>query len=243
MIMKHVVDARVVALPALAVVLLALAGCGGCPGKGAETGTGAEAEQPPAGEAEGSGVEPVAAEGPGEVPLVRPQDWDAIAFNRERGNAGAIPQSYLADINGPDGETKHLGKHLPCVADTSGLHMPEGYIALMWGDPARGYAQHPNARTGSETYPRGHWYDWVRVRKAVAGDAQEVETRFSSWPEPGAGDTGQYRVAGGGEIEADNGKNTIYLVRLPPDVKPGETVRVWAHCLYHGEYVDFLEVK
>ncbi len=250
---------RAVVLLTFTVALLAPAGCGGCPCRKveaapdgeaaqksttrvevvapetpAEPGTAAEA---PAGGREGE------SEGAVEVPLVRPERWDAIAFNRDRGNAGAIPESYLGDVNGPDGEQKHLGKHLPYIADTSGLEVPEGYLALMWGDPAKGYARHPNAPKGAKAYPEGHWYDWIRVRKAAAGQVEESETRFSGWPEAGADDTGKYLVAGGGSIEEDGGKNTVYLVRLPADVKPGDTIRIWAHCIYHGEYVDFIEVK
>lgn len=52
-------------------------------------------------------------------------------------------------------------------------------------------------------------------------------------------DVGQNRVA---RLMAENGKNTIYLVALPSDVGPGDTVRSWAHCLTHGEYIDFLAV-
>jgi hypothetical protein len=228
---------------ALALALTGLSGCGGCRCRAADSTTVAGQQQEPAVETETAAEAEPAAENVPEAPLVRPGNWDPVAFNRDRGNSGAIPESYLGDVNGPDGEAKHLGKHLPYAVDAAGLNMPEGYLALMWGDPAKGYAQHPNARKGAEAYPRGHWYDWVRVRKAVAGDAEEVETRFSNWPESGASDTGQYRVAEGGEIEANSGKDTIYLVKLPPDVKPGDTVRIWAHCLYHGEYVDFLEVK
>lgn len=229
---------RAMMLLGLSAALLALAGCGSCPGRSSETVSAVKAEQEPAGESQAP-----AARDTIEVPLVPPQDWDPIAFNRERGNAGAIPESYLENVNGPDGEKKHLGKHLPYVPETAVPDMPEGHIALMWGDPSKGYAQHPNARKGAEAYPRGHWYDWIRVRKAVAGKAEEVETRFTGWPVPGADGSGEYRVAGEGAIEAESGKNTVYLVKLPPDVKPGDTVRIWAHCLYHGEYVDFIEVK
>jgi len=229
-------------LLALAVALSGPTGCGSCPCRKIQVPPGTGQQQQPAVET-AAGTEAPVAENVLEVPPARPENWDPIAFNRDRGNAGAIPESYLADVNGPDGETKHLGKHLPYVVDAAGSDVPEGYLALMWGDPSKGYAQHPNAPEGAEAYPRGHWYDWVRVRKAVAGDAEEIETGFSSWPEPGAGDTGRYLVAGGGSIEENGGKNTIYLVKLPPDVKPGDTVRIWAHCRYHGEYVDFVEVK
>jgi hypothetical protein len=207
--------------------MLALAGCGSCPGPPAEVAPAAPDAQ---------------TEVQTEVPLARPEGWDPIAFNRDRGNSGAIPEGYLDDINGPDGEVKHLGKHLPFVPDTTGLEIPEGYIAIMWGDPTAGYAQHPNAPEGAESYPDGHWYDWVKIRKATEGEAAEVETVFTGWPEPGPDDSGKYLVAGGGAIDGTSGKNTIYLIELPPDVESGDGIRVWAHCLYHGEYVDFIEV-
>ena len=56
------------------------------------------------------------------------------------------------------------------------------------------------------------------------------------------GDTGLFVAADGQDITANSGKNTVYLVKLPSDVAPGDEVRVYAHCLYHGEYVDFLGV-
>ena len=49
-------------------------------------------------------------------------------------------------------------------------------------------------------------------------------------------------VAGGGDITAESGKNTVYLCKLPDGLQKGDTVRIWAHCLTHGEYVDFIEV-
>jgi hypothetical protein len=186
----------------------------------------------------GSGSAPAA--DPLEVPTTPPAGWDPIAFNKERGNAGAIPEGYLDDVNGPDGELKHLGKHLPYVPKVDAALVPEGYLALMWGDPDKGHAMHPNAQVGAEAYPKGHFYDWVRVRKAVADEADEVETRFAGWPEPGEAASGRYAVLGGGGITDNGGKNTIYLVKLPADVKPGDAVRIHAHCHYHGEYVDFL---
>ena len=51
-----------------------------------------------------------------------------------------------------------------------------------------------------------------------------------------------YLVADGGDVTADGGKNTVYVVQLPPDVGPGDVVRVVGHCTLHGEYVDFLTV-
>jgi hypothetical protein len=176
-----------------------------------------------------------------EIPKVRPEGWDAIAFNRERGNAGAIPESYRAQINGPDGVTQHLGKHLPYVVTLAPGVVPAGMLALMWGDPSRGYAKHPNAAP-SESNPTGHFYNWVRIRKATHDEAQEVESRFSSWPTVGPGDTGRYAAREGSDVTSDAGKNTVYLVVLPSDVRSGDLVRVHAHCLTHGEYVDFVTV-
>ncbi len=174
-----------------------------------------------------------------EVPLTRPDDWDAIAFNKARGNAGMIPDTYLGSINGADGPAKHLGKHLPYIPDfTEGV--PAGSLALMWGDSGEGYAAHPNAPRNDSNNNEGHWYNWVRVRKAVAGEAEEAESKFSNWPAVEDGDSGAYATYGGGDITADGGKKTIYIVKLPADVALGDTVRIWAHCLTHGEYVDFI---
>ena len=174
-------------------------------------------------------------EGVSAPPLVKPSGWDPIAYNRTRGHAGAIPDSYLPDINGEDGVIMHLGKHLPYVVDPDGA--PVGFLPLMWGDPSKGYARHPNAPEGEENNYEGHWYNWIRVRKAVEGDAEELERTFTQWP---ADDPTKYLVLGGGDLTDDSGKNTIYLVAMPDDVESGDTVRIWAHCLTHGEYVDFL---
>lgn len=176
-----------------------------------------------------------------EIPKARPDNWDAVAFNRDRGNAGAIPESYRPQINGPDGATQHLGKHLPYIASIASGAIPAGMIALMWGDPSRGNAKHPNAAP-SESNPTGHWYNWVKIRKATNDEAQEAESRFSGWPNAGDGDTGRYAPHEGTDPAAEAGKNTVYLVALPPDVRPGDLVRVHAHCLTHGEYVDFVTV-
>ncbi len=173
--------------------------------------------------------------GPAPVPKVRPDGWDPIAYNRERGNAGAIPEGYLDDINGPDGDKAHLGKHLPYVPQVEGLEVPAGLLAIMWGDPDKGYVRHPNAPKGTEGYERGHWYDWIDVRKATEEEAKTARSQFADWP---AGE--RYAAAEGDDLTADGGKNTVYLVGLPEDVKSGDVVRIHAHCLYHGEYVDFL---
>ena len=170
-----------------------------------------------------------------------PQGFDALAFNRARGNAGAIPESYRAAINAADGDKNALGKHLPYVPKLAAGVVPAGMLALMWGDTSKGYAAHPNAAPTPEV-PSGHWYSWIRVRKATDGEAVEHETKFSAWPAPAAGDDGKYAVANGADITADKGKNTVYLVPLPSDVKPGDVVRIHAHCLTHGEYVDFVTV-
>ncbi len=177
-----------------------------------------------------------------EVPLVRPADWDPIAFNKKRGILGAIPASYHADINGLDGEKKHLGKHLPYVPGVDAALVPEGFVPLMWGDPSLGYAKHPNAPKGDPTYPKGHFYDWIQLRKATAEEAEETDSIFGNWPIPEADDNGQLTVFGDGEITADSGKNTVYLVGKPADVVSGDVVRIHGHCLYHGEYVDFITI-
>jgi hypothetical protein len=171
-----------------------------------------------------------------DVPDVLPSTWNAISFNRDRGNAGAIPESYRASINGADGETKHIGKHLPYLARVDPSHVPAGYLALQWGDPARGYTPHPNAAPGPDNGGEGHWFDWIRVRKAIAS-ASEKESTYPMWP--GAEADG-FAVIGGGDITSNAGKDTVYLVALPEDVAPGDTIRVYAHCRTHGEYVDFL---
>jgi hypothetical protein len=175
------------------------------------------------------------------IPLIKPEKWDPITYNRERGNQGAIPKSYLPSVNGATGEKDHLGKHLPYIPKIDPKLIPAGFLPIMWGDPAKGHAKHPNAPRTKEN-PEGHWYNWIRARKAVAGDAQELESRYSDWPKTKEGDNGAYIAFGGGDPAADSGKNTIYLVKIPDDVKKGEMIRIWAHCLTHGEYVDFLTV-
>lgn len=171
------------------------------------------------------------------IPKARPKSWDPIAYNRERGNDGAIPESYLESINGPDGEKKHLGKHLPYQVQHDDV--PEGSIAIMWGNPDLGYAKHPNAEK-SDKNPEGHWYNWIRVRKATDEEAKEVESKYSAWPVIGDKDTGAFAAEKGDDPGEDSGKNTIYIAKLPDGLKSGDTVRIYAHCLTHGEYVDFL---
>lgn len=174
------------------------------------------------------------------IPLSRPNDWDPIAFNRARGNAGAIPESYLPSINGPDGPAQHLGKHLPYLPTIDPSFVPVGFIALMWGDPSKGHARHPNAVRNESNQFEGHWYDSIAIRKATDGEAQTMESTYPEWPSVTG--TGAYAVFGGGDLEEDSGKNTIYLARLPPDVRSGDLVRIHAHCLTHGQYVDFLVI-
>jgi hypothetical protein len=175
------------------------------------------------------------------VPVAEPKAWNAVKFNKERGNAGAIPKTYHGSINGAGGDNKHLGKHLPYQPKLDAKLIPGGYIALMWGDPAKGHAKHPNAPK-SEKNTEGHWYNWIRVRKAAEGKAEELQSTYSNWPGTGDKDNGKYVAFGGGKVEDDSGKNTVYLTKLPGDVKKGDKIRVWAHCLTHGEYVDFLTV-
>lgn len=174
------------------------------------------------------------------VPKLRPADWDPIDFNRRRGNQGAIPESYLDDVNGATGAAKHLGKHLPYLPDFPAEQVPAGFVALMWGDPSKGHAAHPNAARSAANNYEGHWYNWIRTRVASEASTEEAESRFSGWPQTEPDDQGAYAVAAGDAIEADGGRNTVYLVALPSNATPGSTLRIWAHCLTHGEYVDFL---
>ncbi len=62
--------------------------------------------------------------------LIQPPGWDPITFNKLRGNQGAIPETYLSDINGPDGPLKHLGKHLPYVPVVPAELVPADKIAV-----------------------------------------------------------------------------------------------------------------
>jgi hypothetical protein len=191
----------------------------------------------PSGAAEGAAT---TASGLPAPPLTMPDGWDALAYNRQRGNAGAIPASYLDDINGPDGDEMHLGKHLPYIPVIEADALPEGFLALMWGDAERGFARHPNAVRNESNSFEGHWYNWIRVRKVGADSSMELESSYSEWPGISPDDNGAYAVYGGGDIAEDAGKNTIYLAALPPGVGSGDTIRIWAHCLTHGEYVDFI---
>ncbi len=176
------------------------------------------------------------------IPYRKPEDWNPINFNRIRGNAGAIPQSYLPDINGPDGEKKHIGKHLPYIPDIDKSLIPNGFIALMWGDPSKGYTPHPNAPPDESNKYRGHWYNRIQIRKATNAWAETAESTYSGWPSVTAADNGIYAVSGGADITADKGIHTVYLAALPPNIRKGDTIRIWAHCLTHGEYIDFIKI-
>lgn len=175
------------------------------------------------------------------IPLIKSASWDPIAFNRARGNAGAIPETYREKINGEDGATQHLGKHLPYLPPLSPSIVPAGMLGIMWGDPARGYAQHPNAPISSDV-PTGHWYNWIRLRRAVDGEAEETESRFSAWPIVNPGDNGKLGAQEGEDPASSQGKNTVYFAAIPSDARPSDLLRVHAHCLTHGEYVDFVRL-
>lgn len=168
------------------------------------------------------------------LPLTAPTGWDPIRFNRDRGNRGFVPEGYRPQINGKDGELQHLGKHLPYVPAALAAQPSRDWLPLMWGDPSKGHARHPQSET--------HHFDWIRVRKATEADAHEVESRFTAWPTVSPGDSGTYGAQEGQDPTTLQGKNTVYLVHLPGDVGPGDTVRVHAHCSTHGEYVDFVKV-
>jgi hypothetical protein len=171
------------------------------------------------------------------IPLSKPARWEPIAFNRARGHAGAIPESYWPSIDGDDGAANHLGKHLPYIPTAADATAPEGMVAIMWGDPEKGHARHPNAVRSDANQGEGHWYNWIEIREATDDDAPSARSTYPEWP----GDAdGGFAVAGGGELTDDGGKNTVYLAALPAGVGPGDTVRIYAHCLTHGEYVDFL---
>ena len=176
------------------------------------------------------------------IPKIARSDWNPITFNRDRGNQGAIPTSYLASINGPDGEKKHIGKHLPYVPNINSEKIPDGFLPIMWGDPEKGHAKHPNAPKDTAKNYEGHWYNSIKIRKAVSGKAIELQSTYSDWPSIGESDNGSYVAFGGKKITSEKGKNTIYLAALPSDVAKGDTVRIYAHCKTHGEWVDFLQV-
>jgi hypothetical protein len=224
---------ELLAAAAGASVLAPLAvGCGASGGSGAGTTSDTTGGEAPRTSTE---ADPLA------VPTTRPEGWDAIAFNRARGNAGAIPEDYRDEINGADGELMHLGKHLPYVPTLPAGVVPAGMIALMWGDPSLGRTRHPNAPP-SETVPTGHWYDWIRIRKATDEGAVETTSTYGGWPAVLDTDNGRIVAQEGTDPTTDLGKNTVYLAQLPQGVVSGDVIRIHANCLTHGEYVDFLTV-
>lgn len=177
------------------------------------------------------------------IPMEKPKNWNPVEFNRLRGNNGAVPQSYLAAINGPDGDKKHIGKHLPYIPKLDkGTAVPEGYLPIMWGDPSKGHTPHSNAVPGPDNDYLGHWYNRIEIRKAMPVYAESVTSVYNGWPSLSEDCSGRYLSSAGLPLERDSGIHTVYLARLPADVRKGDTVRIVAHCLTHGEYVDFLTV-
>jgi hypothetical protein len=176
--------------------------------------------------------------GPDAPPTAKSANWDAVQYNIARGKLGYIPSAYMAQILATDGIKNQLGKHLPYVPALSPSIQKEGYLPVMWGDPQLGYAQHPNGPKAADN-PEGHWYNWIRITKE--GDAGSlVETRFDNWPTVSSEVNGLYKPLSGKDVTLDGGRNTVYLAELPPGLQDGDTVMVWAHCLTHGEYVDFV---
>lgn len=176
------------------------------------------------------------------IPQEKPKNWNAVEFNINRGiYGGKIPKSYHKEIQGEDGIKKHLGKHLPYVPALKEGRVPKGYLPVMFGDVHKRYAAHPNAPKSKEDKD-GHWYTWIKVRKSTPAAASEVTTWFENWPNCSKSATAKYMPYKGDDITEDGGRNTIYLVKLPEDVKSGDIVRVWGYCINHGEYIDFLEV-
>lgn len=177
------------------------------------------------------------------LPMEKPKNWNPIEFNKKRGNSGAIPDSYLPAINGPDGVKKHLGKHLPFIPKLDPkIVIPAGYIPIMWGDPSKGHTPHPNAIPGPDNNYLGHWYNRIELRRAISIYAQTQISTYNGWPDNTDNDSGRYLSLTGGSLTEANGINTVYLAKLPSDVQKGDTVRVLAHCLTHGEYVDFINI-
>lgn len=173
-------------------------------------------------------------------PITRPGDWDPVAYNLARGAAGFIPANYMADIQAPEGIANHLGKHLPYIPALGAEKQVAGMVPIMWGNPAAGHAKHPNS-SRSEANPEGHWYNWIRI--AVEGEPDsEVETRYDDWPACTDQVNGRLVAFEGDDPAADFGKNTVYLAQLPAGAASGKTLRIWAHCLTHGEYVDFVSL-
>lgn len=177
------------------------------------------------------------------LPETLPDNWDPVSFNRVRGESGKIPSEYMKKINAADGIPKHLGKHLPYIPQLENGLVPAGFVALMFGDPSKGYARHPNAIRSSANQNQGHWYNWIKLSKA-APSSTEITSTYSNWPGIEEGDSGSYAVFGdANDPLSDGGRNTIYLAKLPVGLQKGDKIRMWAHCLTHGEYVDFLTLE
>ena len=174
------------------------------------------------------------------APLVMPSEWDEIAFNTKRALAGAAPTSYHGAIQSADGGKKHVGKHLPFIAQ--GVAAPAGYVAIMVGDSAKGYARHPNAAAEQEIGEIGHWYDWIKIRPAIEGDAEEVTSSYAAWPKTAATDNGKIIPVQGKSFEDNGGRETVYLAQLPKGVMKGDMLRVIGHCNKHGDYVGFYQL-
>ncbi len=174
------------------------------------------------------------------LPKVKPARWNAVAYNKDRAFAGGAPATYHSAIAGPDGDKKHVGKHLPYLPTFD--KTPDGYLAVMFGDESKGYARHPNSAAVPELDDAGHWYDWIEIRKATEGQAKVVKSSYSSWPLNAQGDNGQLASFTGKDLSDNKGRDTVYLAALPSDVKPGDTIRVTGHCKMHGDWTDFFTI-
>lgn len=163
---------------------------------------------------------------PSTVPVSRPENFNPIEFNLQRGLLGAIPASYHPSILGADGPLVHLGKHMAYIAPVDKTTVPAGYVAIMMGEFAKGYTRHVASGT--------HWYDWISVRKEGAALNRAVVTNYASWPDS------NNAVFGAGLITDASGVNTIYYARLPAGVQASDTICVVAHCNIHGEYISFI---
>lgn len=160
------------------------------------------------------------------LPNSQPADWDAVTFNMQRALAGAAPESYHDSISSADGDKKHVGKHTPFAPQIADV--PDGYIAIMFGDSSKSHPQHPNSGK--------HWYDWISIRTSTEDNAQEIISNYSAWPQIKAGDNGQYT----GDTSAKGGRETVYLAKLPTDYVTGDILRVVGHCTKHGDWVNFV---
>ena len=174
------------------------------------------------------------------LPLSKPTDWDEIAFNTQRALAGAAPASYHGAIQSDGGDKKHVGKHLPYLVGD--IAAPAGYVAVMIGDAAKGYARHPNAAAEKEIGEIGHWYDWIKIRPAIDAKAEEVTSVYSAWPQTAASDNGKIVPVSGKSFADNGGRETVYLAQLPKGVKQGDMLRVIGHCNKHGDYVGFYQL-